>query len=381
MKERGDSATATMSHSIYLESGENLIELNEEPYDSEELLQRLLVRYPDLLAGSQVDAESPRKWLFVAREPGIPAEEEGGDRWALDHLFLDQDGIPTLVEVKRSTDTRIRREVVGQMLEYAANAVVYWPAERIRSLFEETCRTKRVDPHQVVQNLTEGEEDKFWQAVKTNIQARRIRMIFVADEIPPELKRIVEFLNEQMDPAEILAVEIKRFSGPGQSMYVPTVIGQTSEAETKKRPQRRQWDEGSFFKALTDRRGSAEAQAARAVFDWAKAKMTRVVFGRGQTHGSFIPVYDHGATAHYPIVCWTYGTVEVQFYWFSKPPFDSEDKRKDLLSRLNAIAGVHLPTDSITRRPGIPFSALMKTESLQRFLETLQWYLDEVRKA
>jgi len=40
---------------------------------------------------------------------------------------LDQDAIPTIVEVKRSTDTRIRREVVGQMLGYAANAVVYCP--------------------------------------------------------------------------------------------------------------------------------------------------------------------------------------------------------------------------------------------------------------
>jgi hypothetical protein len=38
---------------------------------------------------------------------------------------LDQDAIPAIVEVKRSTDTRIRREVVGQMLDYAANSVVY----------------------------------------------------------------------------------------------------------------------------------------------------------------------------------------------------------------------------------------------------------------
>jgi len=32
-----------------------------------------------------------------------------------------------------------------------------------------------------------------------------IRMLFVADRIPAELRRIVEFLNEQMDPAEVLA--------------------------------------------------------------------------------------------------------------------------------------------------------------------------------
>ena len=56
----------------------------------------------------------------------------GGNRWSLDHLFLDQEGIPTLVEVKRGTDTRIRREVVGQMLDYAANAIVYWPVEELR---------------------------------------------------------------------------------------------------------------------------------------------------------------------------------------------------------------------------------------------------------
>jgi len=30
-------------------------------------------------------------------------------------------------------------EVVGQMLDYAANAVVYWPVERLRSYFEAGC--------------------------------------------------------------------------------------------------------------------------------------------------------------------------------------------------------------------------------------------------
>jgi hypothetical protein len=37
----------------------------------------------------------------------------------------DAAGVPTLVEVKRSSDTRARREVVAQLLEYAANATAY----------------------------------------------------------------------------------------------------------------------------------------------------------------------------------------------------------------------------------------------------------------
>ncbi len=34
-------------------------------------------------------------------------------------------------------------------------------------------------------------------------------MVFVADVIHPELKRIVEFLNAQMSPAEVIALELR----------------------------------------------------------------------------------------------------------------------------------------------------------------------------
>ncbi|MFZ5786270.1 MAG: hypothetical protein ACOY3Y_07485, partial [Acidobacteriota bacterium] len=110
---------------IFQVTGDRLTRLEERPYDSEARLQKLLADYPDLLGGDQVDDENPRRWLHVGREVGVPGAEAGPDRWALDHLFLDQDGIPTFVEVKRSSDTRIRREVVGQMFDYAANALRY----------------------------------------------------------------------------------------------------------------------------------------------------------------------------------------------------------------------------------------------------------------
>jgi hypothetical protein len=114
-----------MSGSIFLlQHGSDLVEMREQLYDSEDLLQQLLENHPSLLAGDQTSGD-PRRWLLVRREASVPDEEGASGRWSLDHLYLDQDGIPTLVEVKRSTDTRIRREVVGQMLDYAANAVAY----------------------------------------------------------------------------------------------------------------------------------------------------------------------------------------------------------------------------------------------------------------
>lgn len=63
-----------------------------------------------------MEGDTPQRLLLVSREVGLPSDVGGVNRWSVDHLFLDQDAIPTLVEVKRSSDTRIRREVVGQML-------------------------------------------------------------------------------------------------------------------------------------------------------------------------------------------------------------------------------------------------------------------------
>ncbi|QIR39401.1 hypothetical protein HCG51_23660 [Tolypothrix sp. PCC 7910] len=195
---------------IYLiqEQGQ-LVEMAETSYQSEDLLQKLLADYPSLLAGEQIDSAAPRRWLLVSREILIPDSEDSGGRWALDHLFLDQDGIPTLVEVKRASDSRIRREVVGQMLDYAANAVNYWSIDKIRTQFE----AKRDSEQLLIELIGEdnANTEKFWQQVTTNLQAGKIRLIFVADKIPVELQRIVEFLNKQMNPAEILAVEIKQY--------------------------------------------------------------------------------------------------------------------------------------------------------------------------
>jgi hypothetical protein len=94
------------------------------------VLQRLLAKFPDLLAGDQVTSGEARRWILIDRESAVPDSEDGGGRWSVDHLFLDQDAVPTLVEVKRSSDTRIRREVVGQLIDYAANAVVYCRSTR-----------------------------------------------------------------------------------------------------------------------------------------------------------------------------------------------------------------------------------------------------------
>src|SRR5687768_5303004 len=99
-------------------------------------LHELLKANPDLLPGEQIDPEAPRRWLLIKHEMPVTDPATGAARWSIDLFFTDQYGIPTLVECKRCDDTRSRREVVAQMLEYAANGHHYWAKSDMRSFAE-----------------------------------------------------------------------------------------------------------------------------------------------------------------------------------------------------------------------------------------------------
>lgn len=164
--------TPLMSGGIFLVRGEDeLLAMVEQRYDTEDVLQALVAKFPSLLAGDQFGETGPRRWVLVAREAGLPSDEDGSGRWSVDHLFVDQDAVPTLVEVKRSTDTRIRREVIGQILDYAAHAVVNWSEERLRDLFEQRCTSDGLDSDSEIANVIDPGTDPeaFWKRAFTNL--------------------------------------------------------------------------------------------------------------------------------------------------------------------------------------------------------------------
>jgi len=370
--------------SIFLLRGEDdLVPMTEAPYDSEAVLQELLARFPDLLAGDQIGGDYPRSWVLVDRESGIPDVEGGVGRWSVDHLFLDQDGVPTLVEVKRSSDTRIRREVVGQLIDYAANAVVYWPIETLRAAFESRLEREGRDADaELAAVLGAGAEvEAFWDQAWANLKAGRIRLVFVADQIPRELGRVVEFLNGQM-AAEVIAIEVKQYVGPdGLRTLVPRVIGQTAAAETRKESRgKRQWDEASFLRELEEKRSDGEARAARELIEWARAQRLRLWWGSGTIEGGFGPVLDHAGQQYYPYGMRTGGKVDISFQHMTRRPFNDLKQRLELLRRLNEIPGVSIPEDAITRRPSIPL-ALFGTDpkALEALKGVFDWYCETVR--
>ena len=296
-----------MAERIYILDGDNLEPMKEQGFASEDYLQDLLAKHLDLLDGELVSPGNPRRWLLIKREMGVSVAAGESDRWWLDHLLVDQDARPTLVEVKRSTDTRIRREVVGQMMDYAANAAQFWTLETLRQSFRETWQDGADKAlHDLLQPEDEDvDEEAFWSEVATNLRASNLRLLFVADAIPIELARIVEFLNAQMRDIEVLAVEVKQFKGSAEerSTLVPNVIGHTAAPGGKVGAGSRVRSKISL-EAFMDQLPSKAADATRRLLNVAETSGAKVEFGdKGITIRVKLPDDDY----HYMVtVAWLY---------------------------------------------------------------------------
>lgn len=182
------------------------------------------------------------------------------------------------MEVKRSSDTRSRREVVAQMLDYAAHARMSLSADRMADWLEAAAQQRgKTGADTLLEVFAIDDADDFWQTVATNLESERFRLVFVADSIGSELRRIIEFLNSQMTRTEVLAIEVKQYTdadGAHQTI-VPRIVGDTTQAQTAKRSSSRSGqllDRETLVAKFRERSGQLAAEAAEGVLDWAEAK-------------------------------------------------------------------------------------------------------------
>ncbi|NMM17240.1 MAG: hypothetical protein HHJ14_08940 [Cellulomonas sp.] len=272
---------------IFLQSVDGLTLLEQRAYESEALLQAALAQFPEVIAGLTTAGGIEPRLMLVSREMVVASADDVPGAFSLDHLFLDQAGVPVLVEVKRSSNSEIRRQVVGQMLDYAASAVKVWSIESVRQSFERTAEAVGRDPAELVRELrADIDVEEFWRAVESNLRSGRIRMVFVADALPESLVRIIEFLNEQMSSAEVLGIEVRQYVGGSHTVYVPRVVGNTSTAVAQKRTTGVQpWDEASFVAAVEVRCTPAEASLVGRLMGDVRERGVRLVWGKGSTPG------------------------------------------------------------------------------------------------
>lgn len=379
---------------IYLKQGDAYVAMTETDYKEEKILQELIERHPEMLAGDDAPHD---KLILVRREAGISQHADGSPRWSLDHLYLDAKGTPTLVEVKRSTDTRSRREVVAQMLDYAAHTSVSFSGEKMAAWLEEAARADGRPGIESAgdllrEDLGVEDPDQFWRDVDTRLEAERFRLIFVADKIGRTLQRIIEFLNSQMTNTEVLAIEVKQYTdGDGKHQtIVPTVVGNTTKArETKSSPggssrsaqrKSRRWTRAEWLELHDERAKPEDVEVTRRLLAWADSNQVDVAFGTAMNHPTMKFERTIGDRSFGVVRLWPDGTVEINLGHLAAPLNDMAGWRR-LAERLERIDGVTIPADRLGKFPVFPSQLLRSERQLAQLIETIEWAFDAMQRA
>lgn len=371
---------------VYLVNGDQLVAMEPSLYDAEDILQRLLAADARLLGGAASGEASTRRWILIKREALVRGAS--GQQWSADHLFVDDEAVPTVVEVKRSTNSQLRREVVGQLLEYVANLRASTSADELRSAYEEAVLARDGDPEVSLQRAlgVAMSADEYWAAVGENLARGRIRGFIVADEIPEELRRIVEYLNDQLGDSRFLALEVPQFKAPdGVTTLVPQIVAGSLEPPIKQASSRPsgQWDAERVIAAIDDKGEPGAADAARALLRWASDRHLGLRFGRGGEWGTatlFVPFPGEPRVA----TIWVPGTLQWHFGAY-KAPFDSVERRRELLAKIMAIHGNRWTTGSPPaapeRFPAVFLAPFAAPEPFRQLTDVLDWLVSETMRA
>lgn len=170
------------------------------------------------------DSDRP---VVVAREVPTP---EGG---RIDVAAVDQDGVITLCECKLEKNAGSRREVLGQILEYAASLSGLSFAD-LRRLMSHPLGGDLVDAMR--ERAGEDFDPAAWEeSVAQSLATGRFRLVVAVDQLTDVLKQTVLYLNERASFSLVVA-ELRRVSHDGVEVLAPSLFGE--EAAQRKLPRR-----------------------------------------------------------------------------------------------------------------------------------------------
>jgi hypothetical protein len=308
------------SDEVFVINGKDFRALPARPFreglfgkNLEEALQTLIEKHPELLPGKQMEpgSDDPPRFVLLCREMPVAG-------WSLDHLLVDQRAVLTLVEAKLVRNRESRREVVGQIMEYAANAPVFWGGGQAREKAAEFWlrRGKKIDEVIWAAFGDTVDLEAFWRRVDENLKQGKIRLIVAADELRPEVRRTIEYLNAEMSNAEVYGLELRCYGDEsGSIVLVPYLIGQTQATADRKGSTQAVWWPVERLKDAYDALANRDiAQRLRGVMDWAvdrgyflEAKTQAPTFGlRGRSGDRIVSFFSDGTPycfineKHYP---------------------------------------------------------------------------------
>ena len=196
----------------------------------EKWLQDLLFRHPDLIPIQELDpGASPL--VPICRELALP--KEGGSVF-LDLLCLTRHGRPVLIECKLWRNPQARREVIGQILEYAA-LLRTWSYGDLSARLKEKLGWRGENPlfEHVRRHEPALQEAGFVDSLSRCLLTGDFDLVIAGDGIRTDLQAIAGHLNSYTGQLSRLAlVEIQLWMDvAGRTLVMPSMPFRTQVIE------------------------------------------------------------------------------------------------------------------------------------------------------
>lgn len=199
-------------------------EIKEIP--SEKWLQKMLPQCPELLPTVAIDDKRYSHLTYICGEAGTTTSKRGQGH--IDLLYISNTGHLVLVETKLHRNPESCREVVGQIMDYAANICTSWDYDKLNSLYGKN--DLYTDIRKKYGNISD--QETFIQNVNYNLRHGELLMLIVGDTIRPSVENIARFINSPIDMKYQLALcEIKTYSLGDKFLAVPRLTTSTKLIE------------------------------------------------------------------------------------------------------------------------------------------------------
>lgn len=212
-------------------TAKNLVRLPLEGRDfTEEWIQKLIYNHPAILPVNDIEP-SFGPLISIGRE--IPTKVG-----FLDNLYVSQDGYLTIVETKLWKNPQARREVVGQIIDYAKE-LSKWTFTDLDNAIVSFSRLYNKNDDGLLDmvrknaELDEAEEKYLIDNISKNLKRGRFLLLIVGDGIRESVEEMIEYLSQSPQLHFTLAlVELQVFRlGEDNSslIIIPQVVTRTKE--------------------------------------------------------------------------------------------------------------------------------------------------------
>ncbi|WFN37464.1 hypothetical protein L1994_03495 [Methanomicrobium antiquum] len=249
--------------------------------------------------------------------------------------------------------------------------------------YEDTCSEKNIDPVSHLARFLDKEREieDYWNIVENNLKNSNIRLLFIADEIPSELQRIIEYLNEQMVSTEVLVMEVKQYTGQNLKTLISRVVGRTMKATDLKAENKKEWNREMLLDQIRERDYAGSASATARLLDWCEDKGYWIQYGKGAKVGSVNLGFTSVNADTYKFFELEPKYLRIVFYNLQKyPPFDDQKNRIDLLKRFNEIDGFAFNMEKTDTSSNTPLTGLSREENFEKFCDIYDWMINQIEE-